>query len=175
MSTEDRRKDQRVLTVTWEDPRIGVKKGRSMSGLEFLRAIKGGKIPPPPAAKLLGYRIWEVKKGHTVFQLEPAEYHYNPFGTVHGGILSTLLDTAMTSAVMTTLETGTACSTLEINVNFIRPMTDQSGPVRCEGKTIHVGSRIATAVGKILDRDGSLYAHAVSTIMIFSTIKKGAS
>lgn len=169
MENGERVERKRVHTITWEDPRKVVEKGGSMSGLELLQKIRSGEIPPPPAARLVGYRVSEVEEGHTVFELKPAEYHYNPFGTVHGGILSTLLDTTMTAAVMTTLSTGTACSTLEIKVNFIRPMTERTGRVRCEARTIHVGGRIATAEAKVLDSQDNLYAHAVSTLMIFST------
>jgi uncharacterized protein (TIGR00369 family) len=173
MSTDGETETQRVLTAMWEDPQICVKRGGSMSGLDFLGRIKTGEIPPPPVAKLVGYRLSEVEEGHAVFELEPAEQHYNPFGTVHGGILSTLLDTSMIAAVMTTLSTGAACSTLEIKVNFIRPATIGTGTLRCEARTIHLGRRIATAEGRIFDGEGALYAHAVSTVLIFSTGKKG--
>ena len=120
---------------------------------------------------LVGYRIREVEKGSTLFELEPAEYHYNPFATVHGGIASTLLDTAMTSAVLSTLSVGLSCSTVEVKVNFIRPITNKTGIVRCKAKIIHAGNRIATAEGKIIDNKDRLYAHGVSTLMIFKPPK----
>jgi uncharacterized protein (TIGR00369 family) len=140
----------------------------SASGLEYLTAIKAGRISPPPAAMLLGYRIHTVECGYTVFELDPAEYHYNPFGTVHGGILSTLLDSAMTSAVITTLPRGTTCSTVEIKVNFIRPVTVETGVLRCEARPVHVGQRLATVEGHLKNREGKLVAHGISTCSIFS-------
>ncbi len=117
----------------------------------------------------MGYRIAEVENGRAVFTLTPAEYHYNPFATVHGGIASTILDTTMTAAVLSTLPVGLGCSTLEIKVNFIRPITKKTGEMRCEATIIHVGKRIATAAGKLMDRNKKLYAHAVGTCLVFQS------
>lgn len=156
-----------MRTITWSDPKVNARDAGSMSGLDYLLRVKGGKIPPPPAAILLGYRIVEVDPGLAVFELEPAEYLCNPFGTVHGGIASTLLDTAMTASVLSTLPKGLACSTLEIKVNFISPITTETGLLRCEAKTVHVGKRVATAEGKILDQEEKLYAVGMSTCMVF--------
>jgi len=158
----------RVHTVTWEDPQTSRRDAAVISGLDYLLAIRDGSIGQPPVARLIGYRIREVKQGHVVFELEPAEYHYNPFATVHGGIMSTLLDSAMTAAVLSTLRIGLTCFTLEMKVNFVRPVAGPVGVVRSEGNVIHVGSSIATAEGKLLDRQGTLYAHAVSTCSIAS-------
>ncbi len=164
--------DERTRTIHWVDPRANARDATRISGYDFLNSIREGRIPPPPLAALLGYRIAEVDIGRTVFELEPAEYHFNPFALVHGGIASTLLDTAMTSAIVTTLAAGFSCSTLEMKVNFVRPMTDKTGPVRCEGKVIHVGKRIATAEGKIVDGNGKLYAHGVTTCMVLSVLQE---
>jgi uncharacterized protein (TIGR00369 family) len=167
MSSDEIGNRQRIRTIVWEDPRISARDAQSISGLDYLRAIKKGEISPPPVAQLLGYNISEIDTGLAVFELEPAEYHYNPFGTVHGGIASTLLDTTMTAAVLSTLPPGVYCSTIEIKVNFILPIVSRTGTVLCRAKTIHVGNRIATAEGKVVDRKEKLYAHAVSTFMIF--------
>jgi uncharacterized protein (TIGR00369 family) len=156
----------RVRTVTWDDPRVSRRDAAAISGFDYLAAIKDGRIPQPPAARLLGYRLSELERGCVVFELEPAEYHFNPFATVHGGITSTLLDSAMTAAVLSTLRSGLACSTLEIKVNFVRQIADGVGVVRAEGKVIHVGSSIATSEGRLVDRQGKLYAHAVTTCAI---------
>ncbi|MCL4490154.1 MAG: PaaI family thioesterase [Chloroflexi bacterium] len=165
-------KQERIRTVTWEDPAISARDAQSIGGLEYLRSIKEGKIKPPPAAMLIGYRPSEVEVGRVVFELEPAEYHYNPFASVHGGVAGILLDSAMTAAILTTLPAGVTCSTLEMKVNYIRPMTDRTGLVRCEAKTIHVGSRIATAEGRITDLKGKLYAHGVNTCVILAVRKE---
>ena len=85
----------RTLSVTWEDPLALAEAGRSLAGIEFLRAIRDGRLPHPPICALLGYRLTEVEPGHAVFEIAPAEQHYNPIGVVHGGIAMTLLDSAM--------------------------------------------------------------------------------
>jgi uncharacterized protein (TIGR00369 family) len=116
---------------------------------------------------LLGYKLYEVDNGHAVFELVPGEHHYNPFATVHGGIISTLLDTTMTASVLSTLQKGITGSTVEIKVNFVRPITAKTAILRCEARPIHVGKRLATADGRLKDINGELYAHGVSTCAIF--------
>jgi len=160
---------KRERTISWADPETNKRDAMaSISGLDYLRAIKEGRISPAPAAALLGYRVREVDTGLAVFELDPAEYHYNPFATVHGGILSTLLDTAMTASVITTLPHGKTCSTVEIKVNFIRPVTTQTGVLRCEARPVHVGRRLATVEGYLKIKAGKLIAHGISTCSIFS-------
>ena len=159
---------KRTLTISWGDPKISERDATAITGLDYLKGIKDGTISPPPVARLVGYRISDVDKGRAVFELEPAEYHYNPFSTVHGGIVATLLDTTMTAAVLSTLPMGQACSTLEIKVNYIRPVTRKTGMITCSSETIHVGSRIATASGKVFDAEKKLIAHGMSTCAIFS-------
>lgn len=162
------RETPRTRTVTWEDPLSSRRDAGLIAGLDYLVGIQQGRIPQPPAARLIGYRIREVERGRVVFELEPAEYHYNPFATVHGGIIGTLLDSAMTAAVLSTLGLGLACSTLEMKVNFVRPVTGRVGVLRAEGNVIHAGSSVATAEGKLRDGQGKLYAHAVTTCSISS-------
>jgi len=169
MSNKSQNSAGRSRTITWDDPKTSTRDSQSISGLDYLRSIKMGKISPPPIARLVGYRISEIEHGHAVFELKPAEFLYNPFATVHGGIASTLLDTTMIAAVLSTLSKGFGCSTLEIKVNFICPITIESGLMRCEGRVIHSGNRIATAEGKVMNSEDRLYAHGVSTCMIFST------
>lgn len=159
----------RERTISWADPEATKRDAMaSIGGLDYLRAIRDGRISPPPAAMLVGYRIHAVETGYAAFELDPDEYHYNPFATVHGGILSTLLDTAMTAAVITTLPQYRTCSTVEIKVNFIRPVTKKSGVLRCEARPVHVGRRLATVEGHLRDRDGRLVTHGISTCSIFS-------
>ncbi|MFC1885284.1 PaaI family thioesterase [Thermodesulfobacteriota bacterium] len=159
---------ERKKTIIWDDPETSKRDAvSSVSGLDYLKAIRDDKISPPPAALLVGYRITEVESGYAVFELDPAEYHYNPFATVHGGILSTLLDTAMTASVLSTLPKGFSCSTIEIKVNFIKPVTAKTGTLRCEANPIHIGKRLATVEGRLKDGNGELHAHGVSTCSIF--------
>ena len=167
MSGDQHNAPQRKRTVSWNDPMVGAAAARNMSGMDYLRAIETGEIPPPPIAKLLDFRLKRVDSGHAVFELEPAEYHYNPIGMVHGGVASTVLDSAMGCAVHSTLPAGTGYSTVELKVNFIRPLNAQTGTLRCEASVIHTGGRIATAEGKLADKVGKLYAHGTTTCIIF--------
>lgn len=143
-----------------------VQAGKSMSGIQYLRAIQTGELPPPPIAELLGMYMTEVDEGRVVFSVEPAEYHYNPLGTVHGGVTATLLDSALGCAVQSMLPPGTGYTTLELKVNYLRPLTSKTGMVYSEGKIIHVGGRIATAEGRVTDASGKLYAHATTTCIL---------
>ena len=158
---------KREKTIVWSDPIKSMRDAFETSGLEYLNAIKDGQINAPPVAALVGYKIIEVQNGFAVFELNPEEFHYNPFSTVHGGILSTLLDTTMTASVLSTLPIGASCATVEIKVNFIKPVTEQTEILNCEAKPIHIGKRLATAEGKVKDRNNNLIAHGVSTCSIF--------
>src|SRR3712207_5355656 len=114
----------------------------------------------------MNFGLAELGQGSAVFTVEPAEYHYNPIGVVHGGLAATLLDSAMGCAVHSTLPAGAGYTTLEIKGNYVRPMTAGMGLVRCEAKVIHTGGRTATAEGRIVDDDGKLYAHGTTTCII---------
>jgi uncharacterized protein (TIGR00369 family) len=157
----------RTRTISWEDPAIGAEAARCMSGLDYLRAIQQGTLPAPPFAHLMGMELVEIAEGRAVFAMEPAEYHYNPIGSVHGGVACTLLDSAMGCAVHTMLPAGTGYTTLELKLNLVRPLTHETGRVLCTGTIIHLGGRIATAEARITDATGDLYAHATTTCMIF--------
>lgn len=156
----------RTRTIAWEDPMPTVQKARTMSGLEYLKAMQSGEVPPPPVATLMGMWLLEVSEGRVVFAAEPAEYHYNPIGTVHGGFAATLLDSALGCVVQSMLPSGTEYTTLELKVNYLRPLTNKTGTVSCEGKIIHLGGRIATAEARLTDAAGKLYAHGTTTCII---------
>lgn len=140
--------------------------GRGLSGLEFLQKIVAGELPRPPIAALMNFELVELSEGHAVFAVEPAEYHYNPIGVVHGGLAATLLDSATGCAVHSTLPAGASYTTLEIKVNFVRAMNAETGRVRAEAKLIHLGRKTATAEGRIVDEAGKLYAHGTTTCLI---------
>jgi uncharacterized protein (TIGR00369 family) len=161
------REETRTRTISWEDPRALAEAGRNLSGLEYLQRIVAGSLPRPPIGALMNFAITELSEGRAVFTADPAEYHYNPIGVVHGGLAATLLDSAMGCAVHSTLPAGAGYTTLEIKVNFVRPMTAETGVVRCEAKVIYVGGRTATADGRVLDESGKLYAHGTTTCIIF--------
>src|SRR3989441_6852007 len=133
--------EQRTRTVIWNDPAPALRAVQTMSGIEYLKAMQSGELPPPPITALIGMAMVEVSEGRVVFSAEPAEYHYNPLGTVHGGIAATLLDSALGCAIHSTLPAGTGYTTLEIKVNYLRPMTRETGTVYCEANVIQVGGR----------------------------------
>lgn len=137
------------------------------SGLEILQGIASGRLPRPGVATLLGMTMEEVEAGRVVFALTPRPELGNPLGTVHGGMITTLLDSAMGCAVHSVLPPGAGYTTVELKVNFVRPILLDDGPVRAEGTIIHVGGRLATAEGRVLDDQGRLVAHATTTCMIF--------
>lgn len=142
-------------------------RAREFSGLDFLQAIVDGEIPDPPIARTFDFYLLEVESGRAVFLGQPGFAHYNPIATVHGGWHGTLLDSAMACAVQTLCEVGRAYTTLEFKVNCVRALSDQTGPVRAEGKVISSGKRVATAEGRLVDHEGRLYSHGTTTCMMY--------
>jgi uncharacterized protein (TIGR00369 family) len=133
-----------------------------------MRMMIEGELPQAPISRTLDFRLVEVEHGRAVFECEPAEFHYNPIGTAHAGLASTLLDSAMGCALMTTLEAGVGWTTLELKANFTRPMTAETGVVRCTGTVVHAGRRVATTEARLVDSEDRLLAHATSTILMLS-------
>jgi uncharacterized protein (TIGR00369 family) len=156
-----------MTDVDAADPREVAAKGRELAGMDYIQAIVTGELPAPPISQLMGFRLALAEPGRAVFEMEPGPQHYNPIGSVHGGIALTLLDSAMGCAVHTLLEAGVGYTTLEVKTNFVRPITADTGLIRCEGVDIHRGSRIATAEGKLTDGSGKLLAHGTTTCLIF--------
>lgn len=162
----------RSRTYTWADPLAAAQAGRGFSGLEYIQKLVAGEFPAPPIAATMGFTLAEADFGRAVFEVIPAEYHYNPIGVVHGGLAATMLDSALGCAVHTTLPAGTGYTTLELHVNMVRAITVHSGLLRCEGKVIHAGKQVATAEARLVDTNGKLYAHGTTTCMIFSPREK---
>ena len=144
----------------------------SMSGLDFVRAMFAGQLPPPPIMENVEPFDQTAEPGVVTFHSVPGFRHYNPIGSVHGGYAAILLDSAMGLAVQTALPAGTGYTTLEFKISFIKGMTEDTGPVRTEGKTLSVGRRAATAEARITDAKGRLLAHATTTCLVFE-IPKG--
>ena len=140
---------------------------RTMSGLEYMRRMAAGELPPSGMGQLMGFKLVEVGEGHAVFTVTPEERHYNGLGIAHGGLAATLLDSATGCAINTMMPAGRVFTTLEMKINYVRPLTAEAGEVRCEARVIHVGGRVATAEGRIVDREGKLYAHGTATCMLF--------
>ena len=153
-------------TLTWEDSARGVRAARTMSGIEYLRAMKDGVLPGPPIASLMDMHFDTIEPGHVVFRGRPFGFHYNPMGQVHGGFASTLLDSALGCATMSLLPKGMMFTTLDLHVNFVRPLSLEIGELRCIGDVIHGGKRVVTSFGRVEDAGGKLYAHANSTCMV---------
>ena len=158
----------RERSDSWEDPRALAAQAPQRTGLDFLRAIRDGELPPPPIMATIGAEVESVEEGRVVFVLEPAEYHYNPIGSVHGGVIATLLDTAAGCSVHSTLAPGELYTSLDLTVKFLRPVTVDSGRLRCEGSVLQRGRRTALAQAQLYDADGRLVAHATSSCLIFT-------
>jgi uncharacterized protein (TIGR00369 family) len=153
----------RTRSFSWEDPAAAAAAAAELSGLECMQAIIDGTLPAPPIARLLDFTIVEVEDGRAVFAMEPAEWMYNPIGSVHGGVAATILDSCMGCAVHTTLEAGVGYTTTDLQVRYIRAMSDASGRVLAEGRVIHRGRRTATAEGRVfLESDETLIAHGTT-------------
>jgi uncharacterized protein (TIGR00369 family) len=144
----------------------------SMPGIDFVRAIIAGQLPTPPIMQTVEPFDFTAEPGVVVFHSVPGFRHYNPIGSVHGGYAATLLDSAMGLAVHTMLPPGTGYTTLEFKVSFIKGMTQDTGAVRSEGRTLNVGRRTATAEARITDARGRLLAHATTTCLVFEIPKE---
>ena len=158
--------DSRHRQFRWPDPARYVEPIRRLSGLEFMRAFLSGDLPPPPFMELLGARVVSVDPTSVVFEFDPAEFMYSPLGTVHGGIVTVLLDSAMGCSFHTTLPAGVGYTTLELKVNFLKPVLADSGTLRAEGRVVHSGARVGISEARLTNRDGKLFAHATSTLMV---------
>ena len=156
---------ERQRTYAWSDPRPLVRHPE-LSGFELLSRI-GCDLPTPPIMDTLGFEVQEVGEGRVVFAMEPAEFHENPLGTVHGGVLATLLDSATGCALHSTLAAGFGYTTTSLTISYTRPVTARTGRIRCVGTVLARGRRTAVAEARVLDTAERLMAHATSTLLIF--------
>lgn len=169
MTQTQREKDAalRTRTFSWDDPAATAARLGRTSGLELLQAMSRGEIPPPPVMQLLGIEGIEAEAGRVSVYLRPAEYHYNPLGTVHGGMLATLLDTAAACSVHSTLPVGVGYTSLDLTTKFLRPVTVDSGLLTCTGNVLSRGRRTALAEARLTDAADRLVAHATSSCLLF--------
>jgi uncharacterized protein (TIGR00369 family) len=156
----------RSRVVSWTDPEIGLSAAKSMSGLDYLRQVVDGRMAPPPITSTIGFAFAAVEEGRVEFVLEPAEYHYNPLGSVHGSVYAALLDSACGCAVHTMLPPGVGYTSIDLTVKFLRGMNSATGQVQCVGTVRNIGRRTALAEASITDHQGRLYATAVSSCML---------
>jgi uncharacterized protein (TIGR00369 family) len=159
---------RRTRTVTWLDPARVLAAANAMSGIDFLRAVKSGTLSPAPMVQLVGLTPELAEEGRVIFSMLPAEFQYNTMGVVHGGAIATLVDTALGCAVLSTMPQGASHTTVELHMNFVRPVTEATGRITCEAIVLHSGRRIATAEAKVRDEAGTLYAHASTTCSVFT-------
>ena len=157
---------RRERTFSWADPAAIARAGAGMSGMEFFDAIGAGTIPPPPVMRALDFDGISFSEGRAAFLLTPKEFHYNPLGTVHGGVFATMLDSACGCAVHTMLPAGVFHTSLDLSVKFLRPVTVQTGPITAEGSVVHLGRRTALAEARITDAAGKVYVTATSSCLV---------
>jgi uncharacterized protein (TIGR00369 family) len=161
--------ETRTRTYSWDDAStVPAALGAGMSGMEMFAAMIRGELPPPPIMATMGVdRLEAPGEGTVSVYLQPAEFHYNPLGSMHGGVISMLLDTAAACAVHTTLPAGMAYTSLDLTVRFLKPVTIASGMLRCDGIVVSRGRSTALGEAKLYDAAGRLVAHGTSTCMIF--------
>ncbi|NKQ26685.1 PaaI family thioesterase [Streptomyces galbus] len=157
----------RSRTIQWEDPQVSASAVGRGTGLDFLRDVLAGRLPAPPISATLGFTLEEVEPGRAVFAMEPGEEHYNPIGSVHGGVYATLLDSAAGCAVQSVLPAGTGYTSLDLTLKFLRPITVDTGKVRAVGTVLNQGRRTALAQAQLFDTTDRLLAHATSSCMLF--------
>ena len=157
----------RQRCYSWSDPARAAAAARRMDGSAFFAELTAGRLPMPPIAETLGFTAVFVADGVARFELEPQEFHYNPIGSVHGGVISTLCDSACGCAVHSLLPAGAYYTSLDLSVKFLRPVTAATGRLHCEGTVLHLGARSALAQASLTGSDGKLHAQATSSCMIF--------
>ncbi len=159
----------RTRTFSWADPGdVDFATLVGMTGLEQLQAMVEGKLPRPPIMDLIDLASFEPELGKVTVTMRAQEFHYNPLGTVHGGVIATLLDTAAACSVHSALKVGERYTSLDLTTKFVRPVTLDSGLVRCVGEVIQRGRRTALAQAQLFDEAGRLAAHATSSCLIFN-------
>jgi uncharacterized protein (TIGR00369 family) len=157
----------RSRTFSWDDPSVTAALAGRRPGLELLRAMGDGELPPPPILALVDMERMTADPGRVTFWLRPQEFHYNPIGSVHGGVIATMLDSAAGCSVHSTLPAGVGYTTLDLSIKYLRPVTVQSGLLRAEGSVLSKGRRTALADAKLLDERDALLAHATSSCLLF--------
>jgi uncharacterized protein (TIGR00369 family) len=148
---------------------VSADRQKEMSGLEFVQGLVDGTLPLNMIAQTLGYDVTEAVKGRVVVTVEPSDAHLNPYGTVHGGLTATLLDSCMGLAVQSTLDKGFGQTTVEFKISLMRPITPETGRIKAEGMVLNCGRRVGTAEGRLTDGKGCLLAHGTTTCLIFES------
>ncbi|MFI7355951.1 PaaI family thioesterase [Streptomyces avidinii] len=169
MTTNSAATATRSRTHTWEPRPEPTPDLLQLTGREILQGAIDGHFPASSIMSTIGFRLLEVGDGRVVFEGDPGDHLLNPMGTVHGGFLATLLDSALGSAVMSRLPAATSYTTVQLGVHMVRPVLADTPALRCEGIALHVGRRTATAEARVTGtHDGKLYAHGTTTCAVVS-------
>ena len=156
----------RSRSYQWGDPMLSAMAARTSAGIDVLRALAAGELPAPPILATLGFELESVEPGRVVFAVDPAEYHYNPIGSMHGGVYATVLDSATGCAVHSLLPAGVGYTSLDLSVKFLRAVVVATGRIRCVGTVTHLGGRMALAEARLTDGRDRLLATATSSILL---------
>lgn len=148
---------------------VGPEQMKSLSGLEFVQGLVSGSLPLNTIAQTLGYDVVAAERGRVVISLTPSGAHLNTWGTVHGGLTATLLDSCMGLAIQSMLDSGVGSTTLEFKISLVRPITLATGEIKAEGNVLNCGRRVGTAEGRVTDFGGRLLAHGTTTCLIFQS------
>ena len=154
---------RRERMVDWQAPGPAAKAAAGITGIEAMCAIRDGVLPPPPMARLIGFRMVVVEPGRIVMDLEADESLENTIGLLHGATAAALLDTAMGCAISTMLPAGQGSVTLDLKLTYLRPLSVRSGTVSAEGKLIKLGRQTSYTEGFVRDGSGNLAVHATAT------------
>jgi uncharacterized protein (TIGR00369 family) len=163
---------RRQRVVDWQAPGPAAKAAADMSGLEAMCAIRDGILPPPPMARLIGFRLAVAEPGRVMMELAPDESLENTIGLLHGATAAALLDTAMGCAISTMLPAGQGAVTLDLKLSYLRPLSVRSGTIQAEGKLVKLGRQTSYTEGFVRDGKGNLAVHATAT---FSMIGEGTT
>lgn len=163
---------RRERVVDWQAPGPAAKAATMMTGMEAMQAIRDGILPPPPMAKLIGFRMASVEPGRIVMELDAEESLENTIGLLHGATAAALLDTAMGCAISTMLPLGQASVTLDLKLAYLRPLSVKSGTIQAEGKLIKLGRQTSYTEGFVRDGVGNLAVHATATFSMIGGVQK---
>ena len=166
-NVEDSWGELRSKVVSWHDPGPTTARGLAMAGIDYLRAMVDGVLPPPPISGLMEFDLVSADPGRVVFTCRPDESAYNPIGVIHGGLVCTLLDSVAGCALHSTLPLGKGYTSIEIKVNYLKAVRLNSGLLTATGTVVKAGSRVGFTEGVVTDPDGAVVATATSTLLVF--------
>jgi uncharacterized protein (TIGR00369 family) len=153
-------------TYRWADPAEIMEAAKGHNGLDLMRAMAEGRVPPPPVGSLIGVTDFVAEKGKVSVGFDPEEFHYNALGSVHGGVIATVIDIVLGSCVHSTLKAGQGFTTLTMELKYHRAVTAKSGRLTATAEVVTRGREIVTAEAKLVDKNDRLFANATSTLMI---------